>query len=101
MIGRQAYQQPWFLRELEQAMQTGEPATSPGREQVIEAMYPYIEGQLQSGVPLKCITRHLFGLFAGKPGARGWRRYLSEHAHVKGAGIEVLQRALAQLPQAA
>ena len=101
MIGRKAYQHPWFLRELEQAMQTGDPTTTSSREQVIEAMYPYIECQLQSGVPLKCITRHLFGLFAGLPGARGWRRYLSEHAHLKGAGIEVLQRALAQLPQAA
>ena len=101
MIGRQAYQHPWFLRELEQATQTGDSTTLPGREQVIEAMYPYIERQLQSGVPLKCITRHLFGLFAGLPGARAWRRYLSEHAHLQGAGIEVLQRALAQLPQAA
>jgi tRNA-dihydrouridine synthase A len=101
MIGRQAYQQPWFLRELEQAMQAGDSTAISGREQVIEAMYPYIESQLQSGVPLKCITRHLFGLFAGLPGARAWRRYLSEHAHLEGAGIEVLECALAQLPQAA
>ena len=101
MIGRQAYQQPWFLFELEQAMQGKEPASTPGRDQIIEQMYPYIEKQLQLGVPLKSITRHLFGLFAGQPGARAWRRYLSEHAYQSGAGIEVLQRALERLPKAA
>ena len=101
MIGRQAYQQPWFLFELARSMQANDVARKSGREQIIELMYPYIEQQLSSGVPLKSITRHLFGLFAGQPGARAWRRYLSEHAHQSGAGIEVLQRALEQLPRAA
>jgi len=101
MIGRQAYQQPWFLFELEQAMQGNAVRRKTEREQIIEQMYPYIEEQLRAGVPLKRITRHLFGLFAGQPGARAWRRYLSEHAHQPGAGIEVLQRALEQLPCAA
>ncbi len=101
MIGRQAYQQPWFLFELARSMQASDVARKSGREQIIELMYPYIEQQLSSGVPLKSITRHLFGLFAGQPGARAWRRYLSEHAHQSGAGIEVLQRALEQLPRAA
>lgn len=101
MIGRQAYQQPWFLFELEQAIPARGPASKPGREQIIEQMYPYIEQQLHRGVPLKSITRHLFGLFAGQPGARAWRRYLSEHAYQSGAGIEVLQRALERLPQTA
>jgi len=101
MIGREAYQHPWFLHELEQAIIADDPVQRIAREQVIENMYPYIEQQLSSGVPLNCITRHLFGLFAGQPGARSWRRYLSEHAHQPGSGIEVLQRALEQLPQAA
>ncbi len=101
MIGRQAYQQPWFLFELEQAMQGSDTARKIGREQIIEQMYPYMEQQLRAGVPLKSMTRHLFGLFAGQPGARAWRRYLSEHAYQSGAGIEVLQRALERLPQAA
>ncbi len=101
MIGRQAYQQPWFLFELEQAMQETNAARQAGREQVVEQMYPYIEQQLRAGVPLKRMTRHLFGLFAGQPGARAWRRYLSEHAHQSGAGIEVLRRALERLPRAA
>lgn len=101
MIGRKAYQQPWFLFELEQAMRAKDTVRQVEREQIIEQMYPYIEKQLRADVPLKRITRHLFGLFAGQAGARAWRRYLSEHAHQSGAGIEVLQRALAQLPRAA
>jgi tRNA-dihydrouridine synthase A len=101
MIGRQAYQHPWFLYELEQEILGGDSTDNLSREKVIEELYPYIEQQLRLGVPLKCITRHLFGLFAGQPGARAWRRYLSEHAHHSGAGVEVLQRALNQLPQAA
>ncbi len=101
MIGRQAYQHPWFLYELEQAM-CGQDAVEPmGREQIVELLYPYVEKQLRSGVPLKRITRHLFGLFAGQPGARAWRRHLSEHAHQSGAGVDVLRHALAKLPQAA
>jgi tRNA-dihydrouridine synthase A len=101
MIGRQAYQHPWFLVELEQEILGGDSTANLSREQVIEDMYPYIEQQLRLGIPLKCITRHLFGLFAGRPGARAWRRYLSEHAHHSGSGVEVLQRALDQLPRAA
>jgi tRNA-dihydrouridine synthase A len=64
-------------------------------------MLPYVERELARGVLLKHITRHMLGLFAGQPGARGWRRYLSEHAHRSGAGPEVLQQALLQMAQAA
>ncbi len=97
MIGRQAYHQPWFLTELEQEFDGGErePLT---REDAIRKMLPYIDRELADGAELKHITRHLLGLFAGQPGARAWRRYLSEHAHLAGAGVEVLERALAKLP---
>ena len=61
-------------------------------------MLPYIEKELADGAFLKHITRHMLGLFAGQPGARGWRRYLSENAHRKGAGISVIENALARLP---
>ena len=63
-------------------------------------MIPYIQRQLSTGIELKNITRHLFGLFAGQPGARAWRRYLSEKAHLPGAGVEVLREALERLPKA-
>jgi len=101
MIGRQAYHNPWFLTELEQAFGTVAGYAVPDRHEVIQRMTPYIEREIEDGVELKHITRHLLGLFAGQPGARAWRRYLSENAHLPGAGIEVLHAALARLQKAA
>jgi tRNA-dihydrouridine synthase A len=101
MIGRQAYHEPWFLTELEETFLAGDDWRPPGRRQVIEQMIPYIERQLSEGTALSQITRHLLGLFAGQPGARAWRRYLSEHAHDEGAGVDVLMQALDRLPKAA
>jgi tRNA-dihydrouridine synthase A len=54
---------------------------------------------MQQGRPIKSITRHLLGLFQGQPGARAWRRHLSENAHLKGAGLDVLTDALKRVPQ--
>jgi tRNA-dihydrouridine synthase A len=99
MIGRQAYHQPWFLTELE--AEFGKRAIPPTRLDIVEQMLPYIERELAAGTLLKHMTRHMLGLFAGRPGARGWRRYLSENAHGIDAGIDVLQRALQRLPKAA
>jgi tRNA-dihydrouridine synthase A len=48
---------------------------------------------LSAGIPLNAMTRHILGLFQGRPGARAWRRHLSESAHLPGAGIEVLRAA--------
>ena len=101
MIGRQAYHQPWFLTELEQAFGRDDTYVVPNRHDVIQRLTPYIECELCDGAELKHITRHLLGLFAGQPGARAWRRYLSENAHRPGAGLEVIEGALAKLPQAA
>ncbi len=101
MIGRQAYHNPWFLTELEQAFGTVAGYAVPERHEVVQRMTPYIEREIAAGVELKHITRHLLGLFAGQPGARAWRRYLSENAHLPGAGIEVLHAALARLQKAA
>ena len=101
MIGRQAYQSPWFLTELEQAFGSVAGYVVPDRHEVIQRMTPYIEREIASGAELKHITRHVLGLFAGQPGARAWRRYLSENAHRPGAGIEVLHAALERLPRAA
>ncbi len=101
MIGRQAYHQPYFLTELEAVLFDHKDWQAPSRHEVIELMIPYIERQMSAGTELKNITRHLLGLYAGQPGARAWRRRLSEHTHLPGAGIEVLQEALAKLPKAA
>ncbi len=101
MIGRQAYQEPWFLTELEQAFGTVDGYVVPDRHAIIQRMTRYIEREIAGGAELKHITRHLLGLFAGQQGARAWRRYLSENAHRPGAGIEVLNAALERLPTAA
>ncbi|MFP1590463.1 tRNA-dihydrouridine synthase [Escherichia coli] len=61
---------------------------------VVRAMYPYIERELSQGTYLGHITRHMLGLFQGIPGARQWRRYLSENAHKAGADINVLEHVL-------
>jgi tRNA-dihydrouridine synthase A len=57
-------------------------------------MLPYIRRQLDEDVRLGSITRHMLGLFAGEPGARAWRRHLSEHAFRRGAGLDVIHSAL-------
>ena len=101
MIGRHAYHEPYFLTELETALFDHKDWQPPSRHEVIELMIPYIERQMSAGTELKNITRHLLGLFAGQPGARAWRRHLSEQTRLPGAGIEVLQEALARLPKAA
>lgn len=66
-------------------------------EQVALEMLPYIEAHLQGGGRLNQITRHILGLFAGRPGARGWKRILSEGAHRDGAGPELVERALQEV----
>jgi tRNA-dihydrouridine synthase A len=99
MLGRQAYHQPYFLAELEQHFNPA--ATLPDRRDIVENMLPYIDSSVADGVPLNRISRHMLGLYAGQPGARAWRRYISEHAHRDGAGSEVLINALNAMPIAA
>ena len=99
MIGRQAYHHPYFLAELEKHYAPAWPL--PDRHEIAHAMLPYIENELAAGEPLNRITRHMLGLFAGCPGARAWRRHISENAHRRGAGTEVLLQALEAVPMAA
>jgi tRNA-dihydrouridine synthase A len=94
MIGREAYHNPWILAEADQRFYQSETAI-PSRHQVLEQLMPFVEHELGQGVRLHQITRHILGLFQGQPGARAWRRYLSENAHLKGAGPEVIQQAAA------
>lgn len=96
MIGRQAYHQPYFLAELAHHLDPGRPL--PDRRDIVHAMLPYVESVVASGEPLNRVTRHMLGLFAGCPGARAWRRYLSEHGHQGGAGANVLISALNAMP---
>jgi len=99
MIGRQAYHHPYFLAELEQHFNPAwEP---PTRSEIVLRMLPYIESVVRKGEPLGRVTRHMLGLYSGQPGARAWRRYISQHAHLAGAGPEVLLNAIAAMPAAA
>ena len=101
MIGRAAYHQPWdTLAEADDRIfESPIPLRSP--EDIARAMLPYIERHLASGGRLNQITRHMLGLFAGRPGARQWRRTLSEQAHHTGAGPEVIESALSRMAEAA
>lgn len=93
MIGRAAYHQPWdILGEADRLWGAAPPCAGP--VEAARAMAPYIEAHLAGGGRLHQVTRHMLGLFAGRPGARGWRRILSEEANRPGAGLEVLERAL-------
>ncbi|MEM7082364.1 MAG: tRNA dihydrouridine(20/20a) synthase DusA [Pseudomonadota bacterium] len=91
MLGRAAYQNPWLLAQVGKAQGLSDRAT---RADIVRAFLPYAEKQLTRGVRLHAMTRHLLGLFAGQPGARAWRRYLSENSHHAGAGIDILEQAL-------
>jgi tRNA-dihydrouridine synthase A len=68
------------------------------RHRIVERFLAYAEAQCAAGVPLKSMSRHMLGLFNGLPGARAWRRHLSEKAVQDGAGPEVIEAALALVP---
>jgi tRNA-dihydrouridine synthase A len=94
MIGREAYHNPWILAEADRRIY-GDDQPQPSRHQVLEQFMPFVEQQLQRGIPLNRITRHILGLFHGCPGARAWRRLLSEQAHQPGAGAALIAEAAA------
>jgi len=96
MLGRAAYHDPYLLAQVEQVLH-GEPL--PARESVLQRLRPYIETELARGTAFKHISRHLLGLYQGEPGARAFRRTLSEGAHLPGAGWALLEQA--QAPRAA
>ena len=100
MIGRAAYHEPWAVLGAADAQIFGEAAPFQTPEAVVEAMIPYVERELGRGTRLNQITRHMLGLFAGRPGARRWRRALSENAHRPEAGPDLLREAMQGLAEA-
>ena len=93
MLGREAYHRPFLLAELRQALQP-EADTLPTRTALIERMQRYAARELARGERLAPIVRHMLGLYAGEPGAREYRRTLSEGARAPDAGVELLRRAI-------
>jgi tRNA-dihydrouridine synthase A len=100
MLGRQAYQEPYLLAELEADLY-GTRGTLPAREAVALAYADYVDRMVARGHRLPLMLRHVQGLYANLPNARSWRRYLTEHAQRAGAAGEVLRESLRMVRQAA
>ncbi len=96
MLGREAYQNPYALAAWERALY-GATDPLPERAEIIERLLPYARRELAEGTPLRAITRHILGLFNGLPGARAWRRHLSEAVNRQSAGPELLLEALTRI----
>ena len=92
MLGRAAYHDPGLLGDVDRRVY-GEDVGVDAHE-AVQAYRPYLAAELAHGVPLAAMTRHMLGLFAGRPGARSWRRILTTGAVKPGAGLEVLDAAL-------
>ena len=92
MIGREAYHNPWLLSEVDNAIYGTHPQVLD-RYAVLEAMLIYIQQQEAQGVRVSHIGRHILGLFQGLPGARQWRRHLSENMHKPAADVKLFQEA--------
>ncbi|MGH1329350.1 MAG: tRNA dihydrouridine(20/20a) synthase DusA [Paracoccaceae bacterium] len=101
MIGRAAYHQPFELLSQADQLIFGRDTAQKSRAEIIAAMEPYIEAHLAAGGKLAQITRHMIGLFAGQPGARHFRRVLSEKGQGYDVGLEVLHEALGAVQAAA
>jgi len=95
MLGRAAYQDPWILAQLQQPLFGMRGVAS--RAEAVRALSDYLALQKSAGVPVKHVSRHVLGLFSGQPGARRWRRYISQHAHLDAANDHLLLQALAAM----
>lgn len=93
MIGRAACSDPWLFAAADKLI-FGDEAAPGDRGEILKAYLDYTGARLAEGIPLQQMSRHLLGLFQGQPGARRWRRHLSEHIHRQDAGIEVIEEAL-------
>ncbi len=93
MLGREAYHNPFMLAEVDRRFYHSQidPVT---REQVVEQLLAYIDDELRAGTRLHSITRHIYGLFAGMPGARNWRRELSTQVHKLSMDSALLKQVL-------
>ena len=102
MVGREAYENPWMLAEVDR-LYFGAPASPRSREDVVATMRDYLDREAEAGTPPRAIVRHMLGLFNGLPGARRWRRTLSDSETLAREGERVLEAALAacRLPLAA
>ena len=111
MVGREAYENPWFLRDADERIfgdtngdeihhdssripspLRGSKMTS--RKALLEAYLPYVEMEAARGTPATILVRHLYGLFNGKPGTRKFRQYLGENAPKTNNPADMIRRAM-------
>ena len=93
MIGRAAYDDPYLFAQADSLI-FGEERKAPSREQIVEQMADYVRAWQERGVHPRTILRHMLGLFRGQPGARRWRRFLSEQFVRREADADVLLHSL-------
>jgi tRNA-dihydrouridine synthase A len=93
MLGREAYANPYMLSEVDRIIY-GDDKPSKTRQKIAEEFVNYIDNELAKGVKLSAMTRHILGLYHGMPGARQFRRHISENAHKPGANTDVVINAL-------
>jgi tRNA-dihydrouridine synthase A len=92
MLGREAYNNPYLLAQIDRRF-FGNTVDPWSRDEVLDAFIDYAEQQLAAGESLHRLSRHLHGLYKNAQGSKAWKRYLSEHAHKPGVGIQVLRQA--------
>ena len=100
MLGRAAYHEPGLLGEVDRRV-FGEATMDVSAEAAVARYRPYVERQLDRGVSLAALIKPMLGLFMGRPGARSWRRILTVESVRAGAGVDVIDRALTALDEAA
>ena len=93
MLGREAYHRPFVLAQLDAALHGASAEAAVTREAMLDRMARYASRELEKGERLSAITRHMLGLYSGEPGAREYRRVLSEGARAAGAGPELFRAA--------
>ena len=96
MLGRHAYHDPWFLAQVDAAWFGAAPAGF-GRADVVYAMRDYARRTVAEGAPLRAVTRHMLGLYQGLPGARAWRRMLSDSRALAAGDADVILAAAAEV----
>lgn len=97
MIGREAYQNPWILAEVDRVIfYDNHPIAN--RHEIIERLMPFVQKEFECGTPLNRITRHILGLFQNQPGAKAWRRHISENSHRENALPELITQAAKLVP---
>ena len=99
MVGREAYTNPFMLAEVDKIIYGDDASTVLSRHQVVRSMFDYIETEMTKGANFWHVVRHMLGIFQGQPGARAYRRHLSENGHKKDAQISLLEEALVFVPE--